>query len=373
MIPTDRNGQLWIRFPALTADEKRYFDVVSAAEILDADFEPRVFENQIVFLGSSAAGLFDLKSTPLGARNKIPGMDLQALTIHQAIAGHMIRPIEAILWKVLAALIFLIYAATLISRFPSLLNIAIWLLGVAGIASLQLWFFLTQATFFRALSLLLFVLVFGAFALLFDLIQRDKKRREIKSAFAHYLSPALVNKISQNPEQLRLGDQRKQLSILFADLRGFTAVSETFKDDPETLTAIINGILTPLSDIVHAHQGPVDKYMGNCLMAFWNAPLDVENHAEKAINAAIAMIGAMPGINASLRGKFRQDGFQLGIGINSGEATVGNFGSKSRFDYSVLGDTVNLAARLEGQSKTYGINILVGYETCERVKNTSFF
>lgn len=369
VLPTDRAGRLRIRFPTLPRGEDRYFRVVSAADVLADGFDPQVFAGEIVLFGSSAAGLFDLKSTPLGADAQLPGMELQALTLHQSLVGDMIRPRDATAWALVAATVFFLYAAVLLPRLPSLLNSAVWLAAVAAILSLQLWFFVAQATYVSLLNLLLFVLVFGGFALVTDLLRRDQHRREIKTAFAHYLSPALVRQISRNPEQLKLGGERKDISVLFADLRDFTAVSETFKDDPEKLTSILNAILTPLTDIVHDHRGTVDKYMGDCLMAFWNAPLDVDNHADEAVKAAIAMAGAMPEINARIRAQFGHDGFKLGLGVNTGQATVGNLGSTSRFDYSVLGDAVNLASRLEGQTKVYGVDIIVGQASDQQLSD----
>lgn len=366
-IQTDRNGRLWIRFPALPEGKTRYFDVISAADLLQPDFNPQLFANRVVVFGSSAAGLFDLKSTPLGTKDKLPGMDLQALTLHQAVAGDMIRVEDATAWELLAALVFLVYAVVLMPRLPSLLNSGFWVLTLVAAVAVQLWFFLTQSTYFSLLNAFIFLLVFGAFALVADLMRRDRQRREIKLAFAQYLSPALVNKISRNPALLKLGGERKELTILFADLRGFTSVSEALKDEPEKLTSIVNAILTPLTDIVLEHQGTVDKYMGDCIMAFWNAPLDVENHADQAVKAAVAMVETMPKINEALLQQFGHSGFRLGVGVNSGGVIVGNLGSNSRFDYSVLGDAVNLAARLEGQSKTYGVDVIIGDDTYKRV------
>ena len=363
VIPTDPRGRLWIRFPRLPEGQTRYFRVVSAAAVLEQDFDPGIFANQIVIFGSSAAGLFDLKSTPLGSNSKLPGMDLQAMTIHQALVGGMVRVVDATLWELLAAAVFLIYGLTLAPRLPGLANSGVLALCLVVAAGVQVWFFTVESTYMSLFGLIVFLLGYGGLSLVALLVGRDRQRREIKSAFSQYLSPALVNRISRTPGRLKLGGEQKELSILFADLRGFTTVSESFKDDPATLTAIINGILTPLTEIVHAHQGTVDKYIGDCIMAFWNAPLDVADHADQAVQAAIAMVDAMPGINASLEAEFNHGGFRLGVGVNSGSVVVGNMGSQARFDYSVLGDAVNLAARLEGQSKVYGVDVLVGEQT----------
>lgn len=370
IMPTDRRGRLWIRFPRLAEGQQRYFRVVPAADVLREDFDASVFTNQIVIFGSSAAGLFDLKSTPLGGQANVPGMDLQALTVHQALTGEMVIVKEALQWELLAAALFIVYVLVLAPRLPGLINSAVLVLLLSITAGVQVWMLSAHDTYLSLFGLFVFLLGYGGVSLVGELIGRDRQRREIKSAFSQYLSPALVNRISRAPGLLKLGGEQKELSILFADLRGFTTVSESFKDDPATLTSIINRILTPLTEIVHAHQGTVDKYIGDCIMAFWNAPLDVDDHAEKAVQAAVAMVDAMPGINAALEDEFGHSGFRLGVGVNSGSVVVGNMGSQTRFDYSVLGDAVNLSARLEGQSKVYGVDIVVGEATQGQIDNS---
>lgn len=157
-------------------------------------------------------------------------------------------------------------------------------------------------------------------------------------------------------------------TVLFADVRGFTSISEAMKDDPQGLTALVNEVLTPLSDVILAHGGTIDKYMGDCVMAFWNAPLDQPDHAQRAVAAGEAMVAAMPGINAAIAHRLPPGaGIAIGVGINSGTCVVGNLGSARRFDYSVLGDAVNVASRLEGLTKDYATPILLGEETARRL------
>jgi adenylate cyclase len=160
----------------------------------------------------------------------------------------------------------------------------------------------------------------------------------------------------------------KDMTVLFADIRGFTAISEQFKEDPTGLTKLINRFLTPMTDMILARQGTIDKYMGDCIMAFWNAPLDDADHVVHACDSALAMFSALEGLNADIKAEREAAGelflpIIIGIGLNSGEACVGNMGSEQRFDYSVLGDTINLGARLESQSKTYGVGIVIGDQT----------
>jgi adenylate cyclase len=208
-----------------------------------------------------------------------------------------------------------------------------------------------------------------------DYAQERKTRRQITRAFSQYLAPALVDQLARDPSRLKLGGETRELSILFCDVRGFTTIAEQLKDDPQQLTMLINRLLTPLSDIVLSHGGTIDKYIGDCLMAFWNAPLDDPSHAVHAVSAALDMLDSMQALNDDLRAEAEATGrtfypLAIGIGINTGECVVGNMGSTSRFDYSALGDAVNLAARLEGASKAYGVPLLLGERTAQAVGDT---
>ncbi|QGJ77676.1 adenylate cyclase CyaK [Sinorhizobium meliloti] len=201
-----------------------------------------------------------------------------------------------------------------------------------------------------------------------DYAEERRRRRAITRAFSQYLSPALVERLARDPSQLKLGGERRTLTVLFCDVRGFTTISEDMKDDPEGLTTLINRLLTPLSEAVLNRRGTIDKYIGDCLMAFWNAPLDDPDHAVHAVQAARDMLTALGDLNAELEAEAKAAGrppktLRIGIGINTGECVVGNMGSARRFDYSALGDAVNLASRLEGASKDYGVPLLLGERT----------
>ena len=189
--------------------------------------------------------------------------------------------------------------------------------------------------------------------------RENRLKLQIKKQFEHYLAPDMVKKLQDNPSLLKLGGETRELTFLFCDIRGFTPISEKYKSDPQGLTKLINSFLTPMTDIILKSGGTIDKYMGDCIMAFWNAPLDCFDHQEKAILAARKMREKMRKLNL---------GFNIGIGINTGSAVVGNMGSEQRFDYSVLGDAVNLASRLEGQSKEFNTTIVVGEDTYNAVE-----
>ena len=196
-----------------------------------------------------------------------------------------------------------------------------------------------------------------------DFAIEQQGRRRIHAAFGQYLAPVLVDRLAADPGLVKLRGERKEMTILFADVRGFTSISDTMKDRPEELTALINQILEPLSDAILKHGGTIDKYVGDCVMAFWNAPIDDPDHASHAVAAALDMIEALPGLNHQLSadgGDLPEGGIAIGIGINSGECVVGNMGTKARFNYTVVGDAVNIASRLEGLSKEYGAPIIIG-------------
>ncbi|RWP16700.1 adenylate/guanylate cyclase domain-containing protein [Mesorhizobium sp.] len=220
---------------------------------------------------------------------------------------------------------------------------------------------------------LAFILVASAQAAR-DFAAERKLRRGITRAFSQYLSPALVERLARDPTQLRLGGEVRTLTILFCDIRGFTTIAEAMKGDPERLTTLINRLLTPLSDVVMAHGGTIDKYIGDCLMAFWNAPLDDPDHAIHAVEASLEMLAALDRLNAQLQAEVETRGetpiaLRIGIGVNTGQCVVGNVGSEQRFDYSALGDAVNLASRLEGASKDLGVPLVIGRATAELVSD----
>ena len=211
-----------------------------------------------------------------------------------------------------------------------------------------------------AILLLYTLLTYSGYA------KEEAQRRQVRDAFAHYLAPDMVEQLAENPDQLRLGGDQREMTLLFCDVRGFTTISEQF--DAIGLTTLINKLLTPLTNAILERKGTVDKYMGDCIMAFWNAPLEDPQHARNGCISALAMLEEMDPLNERLRLEAEEEGrkhipLKVGLGLNSGLAVVGNMGSDQRFDYSVLGDTVNTAARLEGQSKNYGVNIVIGEAT----------
>jgi adenylate cyclase len=232
----------------------------------------------------------------------------------------------------------------------------------------------TQIAFEHGLWLPLINPVFAlaaatATALLFRYALVDRQRRGIQGAFRHYLAPDLVNALAAHPERLQLGGETRMLTIMFSDIRGFTSISESFKSNPQGLSRLINkGFLSPMTALIMARSGTIDKYMGDCVMAFWNAPLDDPRHADNACDSALSMQRELNRINTELAAEAEAEGrvfhpLNIGVGINTGECVVGNMGSDERFAYTAMGDAVNLASRLEGQSKTYHLTIVIGETT----------
>jgi adenylate cyclase len=202
-------------------------------------------------------------------------------------------------------------------------------------------------------------------------MREASQRREIRTAFSQYLNPETVSRLERDPSQLKMGGDTREMTFLFSDVHGFTSIAERFKSDPQSLTRLINQLLTPLTDRILARRGTIDKYMGDSVMAFWNAPLDDADHPAHACEAALDMLRALDELNERRQSEAGAGTtiapLKVGIGINTGECVVGNMGSEQRFTYTVLGDAVNLASRLESQSRTYGVSIVLGGVTAERV------
>ena len=203
-------------------------------------------------------------------------------------------------------------------------------------------------------------------------LREQAQRQQIRSAFGQYLSPALVEQLVQAPEKLVLGGEERVMTIMFTDVRGFTTLSEFYRNDPQGLTSLINRLLTPLTNAIIDHKGTIDKYMGDAIMAFWNAPLTDSEHAVNACRAALDMGERLKVLNRERAAEAKARGqtfvpIRIGIGVNTGTCVVGNMGSDLRFDYSVLGDAVNLTSRIEGQTKTYGVAVIAGARTAQAI------
>ncbi|WP_424631383.1 CHASE2 domain-containing protein [Bradyrhizobium sp. SYSU BS000235] len=361
-VPTDRNGQLWVHFNR--HDAARY---VSAVDVLEGRVGADMISRKLILIGTSAVGLLDVKTTPVDP--VMPGVEVHAQVLESALTRSVLsQPNYALGAELLAAILFgiaIIWLAPVLSAFALLAFGAV----IVCIMVATSWYFYTQYRIlmdftFPLLSstAIYLVLVFGSY------FREQAQRRRIRSAFGQYLSPALVEQLAQSPEKLVLGGEERDMTIMFSDVRGFTSISESFKHDPQGLTSLMNRFLTPLTNAILDRKGTIDKYMGDAIMAFWNAPLNDKAHQINACEAALDMIDRIEVLNVEREQEAKANGkpfipMHVGIGLNTGTCVVGNMGSDLRFDYSVLGDAVNLASRLEGQSKSYGVPIIAGSKT----------
>ena len=361
-IPTDGKGEIWVHYAL--PDPDLY---VSAGDVLAGRIDRGQIANRIVIVGTSAAGLGDIKATPVAAR--MPGVEVHAQLLETIYsADHLRRPFYApgaertffvAIGLVLAVVGPLIPAGLLP---PLLLACTALALGVSWYA------FAGQNLLIDGAYPAFVVVALVLWLALAKYIREQAMRRSIRGAFSQYLSPVMVDQLVGNPEQLKLTGETRELSIMFCDIRGFTTLSEAYARAPEDLTRLMNRFLTAMTEKIMEQSGTIDKYIGDAIMAFWNAPLDVPDHARQACLAAVAMIRRVREFNEEMQAEAAGTGqpvvpIAIGVGINSGECYVGNLGSDQRFNYSVLGDPVNVASRLEGQSKTYGVETVIGDTT----------
>ncbi len=366
LIPVDRDGLMWVYFREFTRDR----DYLPVFQVLDAHPAPDVqdrLKGRIVFIGSSAEGLKDLRSTPLNLF--VPGVEIHANAAEQIMQGkYLLRP-NILLGAELVFMTVIGFAVILLAPFIGAIvqaGLTTALLGGIWFASWHI--FLNHGLLLDPVYPSLTILALFVLASLLAYIRTEAERRHVRDAFSHYISPDFMKELTSDPDKLKLGGEVRELTVMFTDIRSFTTISEQLS--PEALIQLMNDFLTPMSALVMDNRGTIDKYMGDAMMAFWNAPLDDAQHARHACLTAMKMDAALAPINARLRERAGDRPplvLAAGIGINTGPASVGNMGSKQRFAYSALGDTVNLASRLEGQTKTYGVSILIGEETARQV------
>ena len=367
-IPTDKNGQFWVHFAR--HDPSIY---VSAASVLDGTAPLDKIKGKLVLIGTGAVALNDIKTTPVSAA--MPGVEIHAQVLEAALTQAVLaQPNYGIAIEFLGALILGILVIIFTPNLGPVTLVAVGAMFASVLIGTSWYFYrehrlLIDFTYpLLSTTAIYLTLIFASF------VREQAQRRQIRSAFGQYISPALVEQLAQSPEKLKLGGEEREMTIMFSDVRGFTTISESYKHDPQGLTALMNRFLTPLTDAILACKGTIDKYMGDAIMAFWNAPLDDKEHQLNACNAALDMLEKIDALNKEREIEAESGGhvyipINVGVGLNTGACVVGNMGSNLRFDYSVLGDSVNLASRLEGQSKEYGFPIIAGSKTALAAKD----
>ena len=361
-VPTDRNAKAWLHF---REHDPQIF--VSAADLLADRVDANLLKGKIILLGASATGLFDLKATPVEAA--MPGVEAHAQLINAVLSQTLLhRPAWADGMEISLAFLIGLALIILLPRFGAIITIVAGGLVAVCVVGMSWWAFTQKALIFDYAFPLIASLAVTSVLVILGYLREELDRRRIRTAFGQYLSKDMVAQLTEDPDKLILGGETKNMTILFSDVRGFTTISEKFKSNPQGLTILINSLLTPLSEAVVSHKGTIDKYMGDNIMAFWNAPLSDDEHAFHACVASLDMTQRLRLLNED-RLAVGDVPLDIGVGINTGECVVGNMGSDYRFDYTVLGDAVNLAARLEGQTKSYGTKIIIGRQTAEAVQD----
>ena len=352
-IITQPNGTAYIRFNN-TFEEIEYTGAESIPDLM----------GKWVIIGVTAEGVANPVPTPRG--NLYP-QQIQAHMLQNFIDGsNIVRDQTSAFLELIVSLIVMVMIALAVYKLPLLWTAPISLSVLGGMAYFSVYKYTSDLVLLDATFPVLSGFLVFTQAAFNNFYKQYKLREQIKKQFEHYLAPAMVKKLQKNPELLQLGGDTKTMTYLFSDIRGFTPISEQFKTDPQGLGKLINRYMTPMTDLVMQKEGTIDKYIGDALMAIWGAPLDIENHAQLAIETAQEMEVKLAELNKELKA----DGLMelgVGIGINTGDAVVGNMGSDQRFDYTVLGDSVNLAARLEAQTKEYGVFFMFTEHTLKEI------
>jgi adenylate cyclase len=352
-VNTDQYARIWLRW-------NKEFETISITD----DFTS--VAGKTVIIGNTAEGISTIIATPNGEQYSHTAM---AVSLQTVLNGeNIVRLDTATFLEYVAAGVLALIIIVLAAFAPYWLVGAVLLTVWSGTAYGAYFYFTKHLQLWDASWIILVTTITGFHAVFNRFVKEFSLKQQIKKQFGTYLSPDMVAELQKNPDLLKLGGDSRELSIMFTDVRGFTSISEHYGKDVQGLTKIMNRYMTAMTAEILENKGTIDKYIGDAQMAFWNAPLDDSNHAENAVNTAIKMLKSLERFNEEIQ----QEGipaFGMGMGINTAEVVVGNMGSDQRFDYTCLGDGVNLAARLEGQSKNYGVFIVLGEETAKQVDN----
>jgi len=368
-IPLDDSGQMIIKYygPQGTYPSYSVASIINSWAQIKEGVKPQVppeeFKGKVVFIGSSAPGIYDLRPTPFSS--VYPGVEIQATVLNNILNKDFIAlPGKWVaLFFILALALFTGMGVSLIERPWIISFFFVICLALPAGASIVFYF---SGYWWEFVAPEFAVLVSFISAALLNYSLEGRRRRFIKNVFRFYLSPSLIDMIVKDPEILKLGGDKKEITSLFTDIRGFTSISESLS--PEELVELLNLYLSEMSRIILDFRGTLDKYEGDAIIAFWNAPLDQEDHAFNACRAALECQDRLKNMRSHFKSKYGHELF-MRIGINTGPAVVGNMGSQRRFDYTAIGDTVNLASRLEGACKQFKVSILIGEETQRRTKH----
>ncbi len=363
-IPTDANGQINVHYRS----PGKSFTYVSAVDIMTGKIDGQIFANNYVLIGASAPGLVDIVATPVSAM--IPGVEVHAHALNTILTGSWVREPD---WARGAELIYLLMISLiliiLVPAVGALRGGVVFIVAGSGITYFSYWLFSRYGYYLDAVyPLLCSTLLFGLLTFMNYLLE-ERIRQQTKNTFSKYVSPDLVEELLQNPGKINLSGEERVLTALFSDIRSFSRMSEILS--PEAVCTTLNQYLTAMTDILMDNRGTVDKFIGDAIFAFWNAPLYDAEHARNSLIAALAMRVGLAELNQVWSAK-NMPILKVGIGIHTGAVQVGNIGSKNRLSYTAIGDNVNLTSRLEGVTKQYGVSIIVSASTWEMVDKDEF-
>ncbi len=360
-IPTDESGRLLINY----LGPPNTFAHYSISDILSTSVPREKIEGKIILVGATATGIYDLRNTPFSA--VYPGVEIHATVIDNILRQNFLIHSG---WTTFLDILILVFSGLLVGfllpRFRAIAGIALIIILLASFVFFNMVMFTQYNVWLNMVYTFLTIIVIYLGITIYRYVTEEREKKKIRGAFQYYLTPSVVNEILKDPSKLKLGGDKKHLSVMFSDIRGFTTISE--KLSPENLVHLLNEYLTAMTNIVFKYDGLLDKYIGDAIMAVFGAPLEQKDHAQRACRTAIEMIAKLK----ELQKKWAAEGWpeiNIGIGVNTGDMVVGNMGSEMRFDYTVMGDNVNLASRLEGTNKEYGTQIIISEFTYEIVKD----
>jgi adenylate cyclase len=361
-IPTDDHGRLLVNYMG----PEKTFPHYSITDIIQGRLPAEKFRNKIVLIGATAVGIYDLRVTPFSAA--YPGVEIHANVIDNILHQNFLQYSSFIKFiDILVILVFGLIIGLTIHRLRAVTGMIVFLIAAIVFLALNLFVFSNFNIWMNLTYPLLTMVTIYFGIIIYRYITEEREKKKIRGAFQYYLTASVINEMLKDPTKLKLGGDKKDLSVLFSDIRGFTTISE--KLTPEELVHLLNEYLTAMTDIVFKYDGTLDKYMGDAIMAVFGAPLDQPDHARRACSTALDMLTELK----RLQKKWQEEGkpfLNIGVGVNSGDMVVGNMGSEMRFDYTVMGDMVNLGSRLEGINKEYGSNIIISEFTYNAVKDS---
>ena len=364
-IPVDRELMMQIPFKGPPGS----FRYVSAVDVLKGQADPALLKDKIVLLGTSASGLFDLRNTPVST--VFPGVEIHANAVSAILNQQLLqKPAWTDAWQLIVLAVVMFSSLIVMGYATPILALSGLILILAALVGLNLYWW--QEKFWVVpLAPTLFGIVAGVGAALLERwVSAFRQSKRVEGTFARYVPKEVARRLAKDPDRNLMKARQHQLTIMFTDIAGFTGLARRLP--PEQIAQLLREVLTPLSATIHEHQGTIDKYIGDAIMAFWGAPLEVEKSEQRALDAAMMMISRLSALQESLKAR-ELPRIEIGIGIHSGLAYVGDMGSSFRSTYTAIGDNVNLAARVEGLTRFYGVGILVTETVMKACETTYLF